>query len=49
MAQKLIRYCDLKLTANFYTHLEVEDLAKEVAKLPAIRLAKTEGKGKRAG
>lgn len=38
MAQKLMRYCNPKLTANFYIHLEIEDLAMEVAKLPSINI-----------
>lgn len=41
MAQKLMRHSDPKLTANFYTHLEIEDLAKEVAKLPGIKLSRS--------
>ncbi len=33
-AQKLADHCTPALTANYYTHLETEDLAREVAKLP---------------
>ena len=33
-AQKLARHSDPRLTANFYTHLELDDLSRAVASLP---------------
>ena len=35
-AQKMMRHSDPKLTSNFYTHLQVEEKAEELAKLPEI-------------
>lgn len=36
MAQKMMRHCDPKLTAEFYVHADLEDMAKELAKVPAV-------------
>ncbi len=40
-AQKLMGHSSPDLTSAFYTHLEIEDLAREVAKLPPLPPPKT--------
>ncbi len=39
-AQKLMRHSDINLTMNYYTHLQYDDKAKAVSKLPEIKITK---------
>ena len=48
MAQRMMRHSDPKLTSNIYTHIWINDAAKELAKLPTIVAATPKRKtGKR--
>lgn len=38
VAQKLMRYSDIRLTMNIYTHLDLADTAEAVAALPGFWL-----------